>query len=214
MGMPDPPHRWTREEVLALPDDGIRYELIDGELLVSPSPRGLHQRAVMSLVRRVDPYVRAHGVGSTGSSPSDLDLGSGQSVQPDLYVVPLFDDGREPIDWPDYGIPLLIAEVLSSSTARQDRFTKRRLFQRSGVAEYWVVDLEARACEQWRPGDERPAILEDRVEWHPPGAAAPLIIELPEYFARFGVSGSRPNGWARAAPSDDLRSVIDAPVRK
>ena len=57
MGMPDVVKRWTREEVLALPDDGNRYELIDGELLVSLSPRALHQRAVWALYDRVHPYV-------------------------------------------------------------------------------------------------------------------------------------------------------------
>ena len=182
MGMPDALHRWTRDEVLALPDDGNRYELIDGELLVSPSPRLLHQWAVAALFRRVDPYVRAHRVGVTGFAPSDLDLKSGQMVQPDLYVVALLQDGREPRDWPECGIPLLVAEVLSPSTARRDRFTKRRRFQNSGVAYYWIVDLDARAFEHWQPGDARPGIIEDQIEWWPAGAPVPSVIDLPEFF--------------------------------
>ncbi len=182
MGMPDAARRWTREEVLALPDDGNRYELVDGELLVSPGPRAVHQRAVMVLVRVVDPYVRRYRLGVAGFAPSDLDLRSGQSVQPDLYVVPLLPDGREPLEWPDYGVPILIAEVLSPSTARNDRIKKRRRYQRSGVAEYWIVDLDARAIERWRPADDRPEVVEARIGWHPEAPAEPLVIDLDEYF--------------------------------
>src|SRR5436309_4474204 len=87
MGMPDAKTPWTREMVLALPDDGNRYELIDGELLVSPSPRALHQRAVLCLYDRLGPFVRRHRIGVVGLAPSDLDLESGQLVQPDLFVV-------------------------------------------------------------------------------------------------------------------------------
>ena len=182
MGMPNFAKTWTRDEVLALPDDGRRYELIDGELLMTPAPRGLHQRAVMSLVRRVDPYVLAHRLGATGFAPSDLDLKSGQSLQPDLYVVPLREDGREPIEWRDYGIPLLVAEVLSPSTARFDRITKRRRYQRSGVPLYWVVDLDARLVEAWTPGDDKPAIIDGALSWHQAGAVDELTVDLPAYF--------------------------------
>ncbi len=153
MGMPETIRRWTREEVLALPDDGNRYELIDGELVVSPSPRGLHQRAVIALFELVGPFVRRTRIGTVGLAPSDLDLRSGQLSQPDLFVVSRKPDGREPIDWADYGIPFFIAEVTSPSTARYDRITKRRRYQRSGVAEYWIVDPDARIVERWRPQD-------------------------------------------------------------
>jgi Uma2 family endonuclease len=127
---------WTREQVLALPDDGNRYELVDGELLVSPSPRGVHQRAVGELYLLLGPYVRSHKLGYAAFSPADLDLRSGQLMQPDLFVGELV-NGREPVDWSDYVIPLLVVEVASPSTARYDRITKRRRFQRSGVPTYW-----------------------------------------------------------------------------
>jgi Uma2 family endonuclease len=181
MGMPNLARRWTREEVLALPDDGNRYELIDCELLVTPSPRALHQRAVWALYDRVHPYVRANRLGRTGLAPSDLDLESGQSVQPDLFVVPLR-DGREPIEWSEFGIPLLIAEVLSPSTALSDRTTKRRRYQRSRVGEYWIVDIDARVIERWRPDDGRPEILSEQLEWLPDSTMPPLVVDLAEYF--------------------------------
>src|SRR2546426_962968 len=182
MRMPEAKTPWTREMVLALPDDGNRYELIDGELLVSPSPRALHQRAVVALYDRVGPYARKYRLGVTGLAPSDPDLESEQLGQPDLFVVPLLEGGREPIEWPDYAGPILIAEVISPSTARNDRITKRRRYQRSGVAEYWMVDVDARTFERWRPQDERPEILGERIEWRPEQAPEPLVIDLEEYF--------------------------------
>lgn len=181
MHMPELAKRWTREEVLALPDDGNRYELLDGELLVSPSPKGIHQRAVWALYDRIKPYGREHRIGLTGLAPSDLDLRSGQLLQPDLFVVPL-QEGREPLEWPEFGVPLLVVEVLSPSTALSDRNRKRHRYQRSGVAEYWIVDTDARLVERWKPEDERPEILAERIEWQPGPGTAPLVIDLTEYF--------------------------------
>ena len=182
MVMPGTTHRWTREEVLALPDDGNRYELIDGALLVSPSPRAVHQWAVLRLYERVASYVRAHRLGATMLAPADLDLRSGQLVQPDLYVVPLRPDGRVPLAWPEFDVPFLIAEVTSPSTARYDRITKRQRFQRSGVAEYWIVDPDARTVERWTPDDARPEVLHETVTWQPRGDVEPLVIDVPGYF--------------------------------
>jgi Uma2 family endonuclease len=181
MGMPDVARIWTRAEVLALPDDGHRYELVDGELLVTPSPVGPHQRAVVELFRLVDPYVRTHRLGYTCLSPADLDLQSGQLVQPDLFVGALV-GGREPVHWSDYRIPILVAEVLSPSTARYDAFTKRRLYQRAGVATYWVVNSDARLVDVWTPPDERPTTCADRLVWQPEPSLPPLSIHLPSYF--------------------------------
>lgn len=181
MGMPDLAKIWTLEEVLALPDDGNRYELVDGELLVSPSPRGRHQRAVLELYRRVDPYVRQHRLGYTSLAPADIDLKTRQRVQPDLFVGARV-GGRDPVDWTEYGVPILIAEVLSPSTAKYDRITKRRRYQRSGVDPYWIVDIDARLVEVWRPSGERPRIIDESLVWHPNSVMARLTIDLPSYF--------------------------------
>jgi Uma2 family endonuclease len=92
--------------------------------------------------------------------------------------------GRLPEGW-NVGAPLLLAvEVLSPSTARADRTIKRRRFQRARIPEYWIVDPDARVIERWRPDDERPEILAERVTWQPEGTAEPLTIELPPLFAR------------------------------
>ena len=181
MGMPDLARTWTREEVLDLPEDGHRYELVDGELLVTPAPRLIHQVAVDELRDLVKSYVQRHRLGAVFAAPADLDLGSGQLVQPDLFVSRLV-DGRRPDEWSDIGIPLLIAEVLSPSTARADRFTKRIRYQRSGVPTYWIVHPEARMVEVWTAEAETGSVADDRLEWRPDPAAEPLMIDLAGYF--------------------------------
>ncbi len=187
---------WTREEVLALPDDGNRHELIDGELLVTPAPRGRHQRAVIKLALLLQPYVDEHHLGSLMFLPGDLDLQSGQVVQPDLFVGALL-DGREPVEWEEYGIPILAVEVLSPSTAENDRVKKRRLYRRVGIPVYWILDIDARLVEEWTPDADRPRVLDDRLVWQPDPRLPPLKIDLPPYFARVWGDGSE-KGEARS----------------
>ncbi len=183
MGMPTRASSWTRGEVLALPDDGKRYELVDGELLVSPSPRGPHQAAVAELFHFLDAYVRRYRLGRVCMAPADLDFHAGQLLQPDLFIGAMV-DGREPLEWDDYAVPVLVAEVLSPATARYDRVTKRRLYQRAGVGTYWIVDLDARLVEEWRPDVASPAVLDLAVEWRPDPSLPGLRIDLPELFRR------------------------------
>src|ERR1043166_8967034 len=154
--MPDVARRWTRAEVLALPDDRNRYELVAGELLVSPSPAPIHQMAVWALNDRIRPYVKAHRLGGAGTAPADLELEGEDLLQPDLFVLR---EERLPNHWSDVGIPLLVVEVLSPSTARYDRVVKRPRYQLAGIPEYWIVDTDSRVFERWRPGDERPEVL-------------------------------------------------------
>ena len=183
MVMPNLGRVWTREDVLALPDDRNRYELIDGELLVSPSPTWTHQRAVGKLFLLIAPFVEAHGIGTTLLSPADLSLQSGQLVQPDIFVAGMV-GGKEPVQWSDFPVPLLVVEVLSPSTARYDRITKRRRFQRSRVDEYWIVDPDARRIERWRPDDQEAELLAGRITWQPSANGPVLTIDLDRYFAK------------------------------
>ena len=181
MGMPQPIADWSVERVLALPDDGNRYEVVDGELLVSPAPTLLHQRAIGRLYLRLDPFVTAQRVGYVFLAPADIEFDERTLVQPDLFVAPLA-EGRQPRSWKEIRQLLLAIEVLSPSTARADRQIKRRRYQRHGVAEYWIVDLEARLVECWTPADERPLILTDRLEWRPSAEVSPLSLDLVEFF--------------------------------
>ena len=181
MAMPALARRWTREDVLALPDDSNHYELIAGELIVTPSPRSVHQDAVLSLAALLSAFVRAHAVGHLSIAPADLEIRPGEIYQPDIFVVPLV-GGRKPRAWPEYRTPLLVIEVSSPTTARYHRTVKRPALQQAGVAEVWIVDLDARLVERWRPEDTRPEIAIDQLEWTPAGAPTPVRIDLVEYF--------------------------------
>jgi Uma2 family endonuclease len=182
MGMPQTAERWTAERVRALPEDGKRYEVIAGELFVTPAPSFDHQDAVLRILVPIKQYLEQTGSGYPAISPADIEFDDETLVQPDVFVVPLI-GGRRPRRWSDITRLLLAVEVLSPSTARADRTVKRRLFQRVGVPEYWIVDVEARLVERWRPGDARPEIVTDALAWHPDPAQAPLVIDLPPLFA-------------------------------
>ena len=175
------PRVWTAAEVQALPEDpSNRYECVDGVLLVSPTPRLIHQSAVSELIFVLESLVRPAGIGTVFVAPSDWVLDPRTLVQPDVYVVPLV-DGRRPRTDEERGYPLLFIEILSPSTARFDRVVKRGRYQRAGI-EYWIVDLDSRLIERWLPGDERPSIHAERVEWQPVGAETPFVIALEPFF--------------------------------
>jgi Uma2 family endonuclease len=183
MAMPAAMDRYyTREEVLAFPEDGHRYELVHGELLVSPGPRWLHQWIVVQLLTAVNAYVRRHRFGTTLSALADLSLGRDDSlVQPDLFVVA--GEGAQRLDGWQLHQLLLVIEVLSPSTSRHDRFTKRRLYQEIGVPLYWIIDAETRRAEVWTPEATAPVYETERVIWQPAGVPVSLTIELRPIFA-------------------------------
>lgn len=185
MAMPAVHRRWTASEVRALVDANElstpRYELVDGELLVTPAPRLFHQAAVSSLIVLLHGYLAAEPVGRVLASPSDVELEPEFLSQPDLFVVPR-DEWRRVRSERIVRSLTLAVEVLSPSSAGHDRVKKRPLYQRH-VPEYWIVDLDARLIERWLPADERPEILTTRLDWSPPGARAPLAMNLTAYFA-------------------------------
>jgi len=182
MGMPRiDAEYWTAEMVRVFPEDGKRYEVIGGELLVTPVPKWNHQRVVRELMMVLHPWTLEHGVGETLASPADIELEPKGLVQPDLFVVPPFPDGHRGTEWSEITHLLLAVEVLSPSTAEQDRVKKRVLFSRTGVPEYWMVDPERQVIERWRPGDELPELCNRTLTWDP-GAREPLMLDLPAYF--------------------------------
>ena len=191
---------WTAKNVRALPSDGRRYELVDGQLLVNgalvpdndlqsfddsvnPAPSWTHQRAVLGLARLLASYVEAQRIGDLLIAPADVEYGASTTVQPDLFVVPLV-AGRISDRWEEVGHLLLAIEVLSPTSGRADRIVKRRVYQRQRAPEYWVVDVDSRLVERWRPDDERPEILSEQLEWQPDPAQPALIIDLVAYFSR------------------------------
>ena len=182
MGMPLDALRWTADQVRGLPDDGRRYELVSGELIVTPAPRGLHQVVLLALLRRLDAHLVATGAGHILWSPADISLGEDEVLQPDLFVYRT-STGRHLRDWSDISGLLLVIEVSAPSTARYDRTLKRRRYQRADVPEYWVVDADARLVERWRPDDSRPEILTDQLTWQPMPGVAALDLDLSALFA-------------------------------
>ena len=185
MAMPAPNHtEWTVEMVRALPDDGNRYEVIDGELFVTPAPSVVHQRAVRELSLIVHPYVSSHRIGEVLFSPADVIVyGPRKSVQPDLFVVPLV-NGVPMRAWTEVGRLLLTVEVLSPSTEHTDRGRKRNLYKEKAVPEYWIVNTDERVVERWRRDDTPVEILSESLQWTPVRETPPLVIDLPAYFDR------------------------------
>jgi Uma2 family endonuclease len=131
--------RLTYQDFLELPDDGKQYELIEGELVMNPSPIPRHQIIVVKIVVRLYTYFEEHGGGTVFVSPIDVVLGEDVVLQPDIVVVR---EERQAIVGPTnlHGAPDLVIEVLSDSTRRRDEITKRRLYEQHGVDEYWIVD--------------------------------------------------------------------------
>ena len=175
--------QWTADDLQDLPDDGNRYEVIDGELFVSPAPSLNHQAAVGRLYRILADYLDRQRIAFPYVSPADITFSPTRAVQPDVFVVPLV-NGRRPRAFVEVGRLLVAAEVLSPSTARADRVAKRTLFRDERVSEYWIIDLDARTVERSTPDDPRPEVLAERLEWFPDGASEPLVVDLVEYFAR------------------------------
>jgi Uma2 family endonuclease len=184
MGMPATT-TWTVDELWTLPDDGQRREIIDGELFVTPAPIWSHQYVVDELARAIHAYLRRYRIAKVLTAPADVVFGPRTLVQPDILVAPLV-DGRPPRDYREAGRLLVAVEVLSPGTARRDRGVKRLLYQREGVAEYWIVDVDARLIERWRPGDERPEIISEHLAWNPSGAAEPFVLDVQAFFASAG----------------------------
>ncbi|HEX5435793.1 MAG TPA: Uma2 family endonuclease, partial [Gemmatimonadaceae bacterium] len=130
---------YTADMVRALNDQHDwgwpRYEVVDGELLVTPAPRDWHQRAVARLLGALSEYLERELVGEVLPAPADLSWGPKKLVQPDVFVMPLDEARKE--GWSAVRHLLLAIEVLSPGSGRGDRIVKRQLYQREGVPLYW-----------------------------------------------------------------------------
>ncbi len=183
MSMPTLRRRWTVDDLRDLPDDGNRYEVLDGELFVTPAASWSHQRAIIELARLLQDYLATQVIGDVLIAPAGVVFSPTRVVVPDLFVVPLV-NGKRPQRFEDVGRLLLAVEVLSPSTARTDRVRKRLVFREEAVPEYWIVDLDARAIERPTPADSRVDVIDDRLEWMPPGADAAFMLDVAGYFAK------------------------------
>jgi Uma2 family endonuclease len=177
-----PPSVTTLDEFFMLPEDNSRrQELLDGVYVVSPNPTLRHQRAVMALYHRLTPALEGHPDLLLFPLPGDIVLSPRTVVEPDLFVIPM--PPSLDVHWREVARPLLTVEVLSPGTAGRDRGIKRRLYQQAGIPEYWIVDLDSRLVERWRPADERPEILSQTLTWQLSEPAAPFELDLTAFFA-------------------------------
>jgi Uma2 family endonuclease len=171
--------RYTVDDLDRFPDDGARYELLDGILLVTPAPRAAHQIVAGRLQGRLfEPIQRpghAHVV-----APGAISVPPGTQLQPDILVYPA--RFRPTVDWAKVTEHWLAIEILSRSSRVYDREFKRDAYLALGVAEVWLVDLVDRSVEISRaPG--KSAIVRDVIRWRPPTLDIVVPIDLAEVFA-------------------------------
>jgi Uma2 family endonuclease len=139
----------TWQDVQQLPDDGHRHEAMEGELYVTPAPSFRHQRVSQRLEQALLRLLEEPGHGIVVHAPIGVEFpDTGEGVQPDIVFVSAA--RRHIITQPDIqGPPDLVIEILSPTTAHRDRGIKRKLYERQGVGQYWIVDTEAREVEVW-----------------------------------------------------------------
>ena len=167
---------WTLEELDRLPDDGNKYEVVRGELFVTPAPSRAHQLVIARLCRILDRYVEEQGLGLVHQARSIVRRGGSES-EPDLFV-----DYGDATDWNDAPTPLLVVEVHSKTTRHRDLNQKRAYYLDDvGVPEYWMVARQSRTVRVARPrkADE---IVADVLTWTPEGAARSLEFDVARLF--------------------------------
>jgi Uma2 family endonuclease len=171
---------WTVDDVWALPSRaGYRYEVLHGELLVTPPPANAHQGPATELTVVLAVWARARGEFAV-RSPGGVYISPTTWLEPDVAVYPA--PRHSTASWVDLPPPVLVAEVLSPSTRKRDRHRKRPAYLAHGVGEVWIVDHERRMIERWTSASEFPEVVTDRIEWSPRQGVEPLVFALTELF--------------------------------
>ncbi len=139
---------WTYANYATLPEDGNRYELVDGVLYMTPAPNLWHQKITFEIASYLRTYVSLTGLGEVFIPPTDVQLAPNMVFQPDVVVVlkehfEIIQEARI------IGAPDLIVEVTSPGTATYDRRQKFDAYTRAGVAEYWLVDPATKSIEMF-----------------------------------------------------------------
>lgn len=135
------PRKLTYEDYLGFPEDGRRHEVLDGDHFVTPSPNTRHQKICSNLHRLLSGFVHERGLGWVLPAPCDVVLSDVDVAIPDLLYLSTC-HGERLTKSCIQGPPDLVVEILSESTRRRDEITKKHLYERHGVAEYWIVDPE------------------------------------------------------------------------
>ncbi len=168
---------WTRADLDRLPDDGNRYEVIDGALLVTPPPSDVHEEIVAWLNARLVPYVARENLGYV-YHPRSVVMTADEQAEPDLMVRSI----RQQLDgWLLAPVPILVVEVISPASQRSDTRAKRAFYARLNIAEYWIVDRVSRTVTRCSPTAQ---VIETAMfQWHPTGAKEPLLVDVTALWA-------------------------------
>lgn len=168
---------WTPTDLDRLPDDGNTYEVIDGELFVTPAPSPVHEVLAAALQELLQPYVRLEQLGRVYMAKSVIQTKKSQ-VEPDLMVRKT--PRPIPEKWPAMPTPILVVEVLSGITRQRDQAEKRAFYLRTGVAEYWIVNRWDRTIQVITANAD--VVVDTQFVWHPNGANTALVIDVSEFF--------------------------------
>ncbi|MCU0647027.1 MAG: Uma2 family endonuclease [Gemmatimonadaceae bacterium] len=170
---------WTVDDVDALPEDGRRYELLHGELLVNPPPEIDHERVVLTLFRALAEWCDAH-TGWAVHLRGTVQVGVTTRLEPDITVYPAPDRGVR--HWRELPVPVLVVEVASPSSVRRDRFAKRAAYLAAGVAEVWTMHPVHRRLERWTAASEFPTVIDTALHWAPASHSPPFELPLTALF--------------------------------
>ncbi len=138
----------TIEEFWALPESVLPTEYINGEIIIAPTPTVPHQTVLRNISFTLHEFVRRNDLGSLLFSPMDVVLPTGEVVQPDLFFLTPEEWERQRLSKRINGAPSFAVEILSPGSVKHDAITKRNLYERNGVREYWIVDPEAKTIAQ------------------------------------------------------------------
>jgi Uma2 family endonuclease len=144
--------------------------------------RFLHQIVLQRLSLSLGRYLNSEGLEGLFAVDADISWGPDLLVQPDLFVADLEELRRSDEDWSGVQTLYLVAEILSPSSLRADRFTKRGLYQEQGISPYWVIDIENRQVEVWTPAALFPVVERESLVWRHPHAKTECVVELAELF--------------------------------
>ena len=148
--MPSPGVKLTYDDFVQFPDDGLRHELIDGEHYVTPSPNTKHQTVSISLTVLIGSWLEQHPIGLLFHAPFDVVFSNFDVVEPDLLYLSNARAAEALTPLHVRGVPELVIEIGSPGTRKRDETVKRRLYERKGVSEYWVVDPELDTIRVYR----------------------------------------------------------------
>ncbi len=170
---------WTAADLEQLPDDGNRYEVLHGELLVTPLPTSMHQGVAVRLTMMLGLWYRGRS-GWSVRAPGAVSISESTWLEPDVVLYPVDEFAR--VSWREMPVPVLVVEVLSPSTRKRDRHRKRPAYLDHGVREVWIIDEDARSVERWTTASEFPVTCRESFAWTIDAREPALEISWAELF--------------------------------